>query len=196
MTYNSPSQKPSNIVTASFSNARPHQDHLSNAPASPSYYEKVHALRKNSFNTPGILRASWLTPQREEIELLNPKHINFLILNNHLFNVSDDLIFSTYDSYNEKLGWEGCASLELLAHALRAGFITIRFFGGRHSHWEIGVWNLTDPELNKNIIYWAHTQLNKSEFSAPHCPVVIYEHQNKRKRELALKKIPYALRST
>jgi hypothetical protein len=185
-----------NIIIAQISDEELNRSYNISYPLlSPTYYDKVQALKDNSYKTPGILRGIWLTPSGEEIQLLDTKHINFLILNNRLFKITDDLIFSTYEDYNEKLGWEGRASQELLVHALRKGFIKVRYFGGRHSHWEIELWNLTFPALRQNIINWALSQLRQSEFSAPHCPVTLYEHQNKIKNELCLKDLPKVLRN-
>jgi hypothetical protein len=65
----------------------------------------------------------------EEVYRLNGLHIHFVIDNPGIFGLKREYIDAVYDSFNEPVGTEGKARIEILKRVLKGGWVRARFNG-------------------------------------------------------------------
>ncbi len=83
------------------------------------------------------IEAFWILPD-DQIICVPRTHIQTVIDNPHLFNLSSDYIVSKYAMENEELGVEGRAREQIILELLKDNYIRIRYYP-RKSSWTINV---------------------------------------------------------
>ncbi len=92
------------------------------------------------------IEAFWILPD-DQIICVPRTHIQTVIDNPHLFNLSSDYIVSKYEMENEELGVEGRAREQIILGLLKDNYIRIRYYP-RRSSWTINVHELNIKSLN------------------------------------------------
>lgn len=83
----------------------------------------------------GKVNAYWISPD-SKIYPVPRTHIQFIIENTELFDLEKEYIQEVYDSYNEKIPFEGKARKSILIDQLGKGWIRIRF-NPKTNNWHI-----------------------------------------------------------
>ena len=69
---------------------------------------------------------------------LMSSHVRAIIDHPEVFGLSAERVHSTYERYNERIGQEGRARIELIQEASRAGWVRVRHYTGRaRDYWSI-----------------------------------------------------------
>lgn len=86
--------------------------------------------------TPRSSAGFWVRDRR--IMSLISTHVRAIIDHPEVFGLSADRVYSSYKRYNEHIGREGRARMELIQEASRAGWVRVRHYSGRaRDYWSI-----------------------------------------------------------
>ncbi len=92
------------------------------------------------------IEAFWILPDGQII-IVPRTHIQTVIENPFLFNLSSNYIVSKYEMENEELGVEGKAREQIILELIQDNYIRIRYYP-RRSSWTINVHELNIKSLN------------------------------------------------
>ena len=111
--------------------------------------------------------AYWILPDDEIINIGFHTHIEFVINNPKIFNLTKDKIISLYKKHGEHIPVEGQARYEIILVLLEQGFIRIRQY---KTHWSISLkqWEKSQSILSK----WAYVATNIKN-AGRYMPVII-----------------------
>jgi hypothetical protein len=99
-------------------------------------------------------QAYWIAPEGT-IYTVPLSHINFMAEHTELFGITREEYLERYRLHNEKLGWEGKARRELMAEAIKRGWIRLRFVP-KSATWTIELWEMNDT-AKQNLERWAES---------------------------------------
>ena len=100
-----------------------------------------------------MLSAYWISNKGKVFELKGKYHIWYVIKYPNRFGETKESIQKEYDTFDEKIGWEGKAREVIITRILQRGFVRIR---ENLNRWSIQIWKMT-PRLNDFIWEWARS---------------------------------------
>jgi hypothetical protein len=107
----------------------------------PQNFTSAMSMAKKGYLVSGHLRESknicfWVHGY-DIYELYAIKHVEFILKNLSLFDITESEIKSTYEKYNEPLYSEGKAREEIIKKVAKDGWVRVRHYVGRNDYWSI-----------------------------------------------------------
>ena len=81
--------------------------------------------------------AKWDMGKVMMLNVIDGKHIDFIIRNPEQFGITSQIIQRVFDKNGEKLGQEGKAREELIKFVAKEGWIRIRHYVGKNDYWSV-----------------------------------------------------------